>query len=55
MVRQAFKETMTGRKVCPDCVGAYRLAMGVAMATGDAGRGVGVWAVVMRRLRRKSR
>ena len=53
-VRQAFKETMTGRKVCPDCARAYSLATGVAMATGSAAKGMGMWAAVMMRIRRKS-
>lgn len=54
MVRESFKKTMTGREVCPDCAQAYQLAEGVAMATGDSGRGAGVWAAMMMRIRRRS-
>lgn len=54
MVRQDFKETMTGRKVCPDCARGYQLATGIAMATGSAGQGAGVWAAFLYRLRRRT-
>jgi hypothetical protein len=47
-VREPCEEAVNGREVCPDCVNA--LFMGAA--AGDVGSGCGVWAMLMRRIRR---
>ena len=50
-----FEETITGRKVCPDCAKALRLGSGAGAITGNVGAGFGVWAVLMHKLRRRER
>lgn len=48
-----LRETITGRKVCPDCVEALRAGATAGAVIGDVGSGSGVWAMLMRRLRRR--
>jgi hypothetical protein len=54
-VEAPFEQTITGRMVCPDCARALRLGSSAGAITGDVGAGFGVWAMLMRRLRRQSR
>jgi hypothetical protein len=51
-VREPFEKTVTGREVCPDCAYALKAGTTAAVATGDAGAGYGVWAMLMRKIRR---
>lgn len=51
-VREPFRETITGREVCPDCANALFMGSAAGSITGDVGSGVGVWAMLMRRIRR---
>lgn len=52
-VRTPFQQTITGREVCADCAGALRAGTTVGAVSGDFGAGMGVWAMIMRRIRRK--
>jgi hypothetical protein len=51
-VREPFRETITGREVCSDCAHALFMGSGVGAITGNVGSGYGVWAMLMRRIRR---
>ncbi len=53
-VSKPFEETVTGREVCPDCAHALFMGSGVGAITGDVGSGFGVWAMLMRKVRRRS-
>ena len=53
LARLPFQETITGRLVCPDCATALRQGSSVGVITGDVGSGLGAWAMLKRRLRRK--
>ncbi|WP_027344299.1 hypothetical protein [Hamadaea tsunoensis] len=53
-VRTPFQKTLTGREVCPDCATALRAGTTAGAMTGDVGVGMGVWAMLMRRFRRRS-
>jgi hypothetical protein len=53
-VRVPFEQTITGRRVCPDCAHALVTGSAVGAVTGDVGAGFGVWATMMRRVRRTS-
>ena len=46
-------ETITGRLVCPDCANALSLGSSAAVITHDTGSGFGVWAMLLRKLRRR--
>lgn len=50
--RQPFEETITGRRVCPDCARSIRLGAAVTVITGNRGAGAGVWAMLLKKLRR---
>ncbi len=51
-VREPFTTTVTGREVCPDCANALFMGSAVGAITGDVGSGFGVWAMLMRKVRR---
>jgi hypothetical protein len=51
-VREPFTVTVTGREVCPDCANALFMGSAAGAVTGDVGSGFGVWAVLMRKVRR---
>ena len=51
-VREPFEETITGREVCPDCANALRTGSAAGAITGNVGSGFGVWAMLMRKIRR---
>jgi ribosomal protein S27AE len=51
-VKEPFQETVTGRKVCPDCAKALFMGSAAGAITGDVGSGFGVWAMLMRKIRR---
>ena len=51
-VRVAFRQTITGREVCPDCAKALTMGSAAGVVTGNVGSGYGVWAALMRRIRR---
>jgi hypothetical protein len=53
-VRAVFEQTISGRLVCPDCARALATGSAVGAITGDPGSGFGVWATMMRRVRRTS-
>lgn len=53
-VREPFEQTVTGREVCPDCANALFIGSAAGAITGDFGSGVGVWAMLKRRIRRNS-
>lgn len=50
-VRRPFQDTISGRQVCPDCATALALGSSVGAVSGAAAGG-GVWAMLMRKLRR---
>ncbi|WP_250006822.1 hypothetical protein [Actinoplanes sp. M2I2] len=50
-VRGAFEKTITGREVCPDCATALSMGSAAGAITG-IGSGYGVWATLMRKIRR---
>jgi hypothetical protein len=54
-VTRPFEKTITGREVCPDCARALVLGSSVGAITGNAGSGFGVWAMIMRRIRGRSK
>jgi hypothetical protein len=51
-VSEPFKETITGRQVCPDCANALFIGSAAGAITGNVGSGYGVWAMLMRKIRR---
>ena len=51
-VREPFQKTVTGREVCPDCANALFMGSVAGAVTGDVGSGYGVWAMLMRKVRR---
>jgi hypothetical protein len=51
-VTDPFEKTITGREVCPDCVNALFLGSATGVVTGNVGSGYGVWAMLMRKIRR---
>jgi hypothetical protein len=51
-VKDEFEQTITGREVCPDCAQALRTGSTVGAITSNVGAGFGVWAMMMRRIRR---
>lgn len=51
-VRVPFKKTVTGREVCPDCANALFMGSAAGGITRDVGSGFGVWAMLMRKIRR---
>jgi hypothetical protein len=53
-VRVPFDKTITGREVCPDCANALALGSAAGVVTGNVGSGYGVWAMLMRKIRRSS-
>jgi hypothetical protein len=53
-VREPFEKTITGREVCPDCANALFMGSAAGAITGDVGSGYGVWAMLMRKVRRSS-
>jgi hypothetical protein len=53
-VRDPFEKTITGREVCRDCANALFMGSAVGVVTGNLGSGYGVWAMVMRKIRRSS-
>jgi hypothetical protein len=55
VIRDEFEQTVTGRRVCPDCAQALRVGTTVGVATSNAGVGFGVWAMLTHRLRRRPR
>jgi hypothetical protein len=54
-IREPFEETVTGREVCADCAQALVLGPSVGAITGNVGSGFGVWAMLMRKIRRSDR
>jgi hypothetical protein len=61
-VREPFEKTVTGREVCPDCANALFMGTAAGVVTGNVvtgnvgsgyvGSGYGVWAMLMRKIRR---
>lgn len=51
-VSEPFEKTITGREVCPDCANALFMGSAAGAVTQDAGAGAGVWAMLMRKVRR---
>jgi glutaredoxin len=51
-VRVAFEQTITGRRVCPDCANALRTGSIVRAVSDSVQGGIGVWGMMMRRIRR---
>ncbi|MCI4066164.1 hypothetical protein MRQ36_27895 [Micromonospora sp. R77] len=51
-VREPFEKTITGREVCPGCANALLIGAAAGAITHDVGSGYGVWAMLMRKLRR---
>jgi hypothetical protein len=51
-VKDPFQATVTGREVCPDCAEALFMGSAAGAITGNTGSGYGVWAMLMRRIRR---
>jgi hypothetical protein len=51
-VREPFETTVTGREVCPDCASALLMGSSVGAITTDMAAGFGVWAMIMRKVRR---
>jgi hypothetical protein len=43
---------VTGREVCPDCANALFMGTAAGVITGNVGSGYGVWAMLMRKIRR---
>ncbi|UQU62169.1 hypothetical protein COUCH_24375 [Couchioplanes caeruleus] len=54
-MREPFKRTVTGREVCPECADALFMGSATGAITGNVGSGFGVWAMLMRRIRRTRR
>lgn len=53
-VSKPFEKTITGREVCPDCAKALFLGSAAGAITRDFGSGFAVWAMLMRKIRRRS-
>ncbi|MCI4066042.1 hypothetical protein MRQ36_27225 [Micromonospora sp. R77] len=53
-MKEPFQETITGREVCPDCASALFIGSAAGAITGNIGSGYGVWAMLMRKIRRSS-
>jgi hypothetical protein len=51
-VKDPLRETITGRLVCADCAAALTLGSAAGAVTHNVGSGFGVWAMLMRKLRR---
>jgi hypothetical protein len=51
-VSRPFEKTVIGREVCPDCAHALSTGSAAGAITGDVGSGFGVWAMLMRKVRR---
>jgi hypothetical protein len=51
-VRVPFEKTITGRDVCPDCANPLFMGSAAGGITGNVGSGYGVWAMLMRKIRR---
>jgi hypothetical protein len=51
-VRDPFETTITGRAVCRDCAKALSMGSAAGVITGNVGSGYGVWAMLMRKIRR---
>jgi ribosomal protein S27AE len=51
-VRKPFEKTITGREVCPDCANALFMGSAAGAITNNVGAGYGVWAMLMRKVRR---
>jgi hypothetical protein len=51
-VREPFEKTITGREVCADCANALSMGSAAGVITGNVGSGYGVWAALMRKIRR---
>jgi hypothetical protein len=51
-IGEPFSTTITGREVCPDCANALLMGSAAGAVTGDVGSGFGVWAMLMRKVRR---
>ena len=51
-VRTPFEKTITGRAVCRDCANALSTGSATGVITGNVGSGYGVWAMLMRKIRR---
>ena len=51
---EPFEQTITGREVCPDCANTLFMGSGAGAITGDVASGYGVWAMLMRKIRRSS-
>ncbi|GAA2537219.1 hypothetical protein GCM10010435_00220 [Winogradskya consettensis] len=51
-VKAPFQQTVTGREVCPDCANALFMGTAAGVVTGEVGSGFGVWAMLMRKVRR---
>jgi hypothetical protein len=51
-VRDPFQKTITGREVCPDCANVLSMGSAAGVITGKIGSGYGVWAMLMRKIRR---
>jgi ribosomal protein S27AE len=52
-VSEPFVKTITGREVCPECANALFLGSAAGTITGEVGTGFGVWAMLMRKVRRR--
>jgi hypothetical protein len=52
-VKTPFEKTVTGREVCADCAKALVFGSSAAVITGNTGAGLGVWAALMYKLRRR--
>lgn len=53
VVHEEFQKTVTDREVCPDCANALFLGSAAGAITHDVGAGFGVWAMLMRKIRRR--
>ncbi len=51
-LRTTFKKTVTGREVCPDCANALSTGSAAGVITENGGFGYGIWAMLMRKIRR---
>jgi hypothetical protein len=53
-IKTPFEQTITGREVCPDCAHALFMGSAAGAVTHDTGAGFGVWAMLMRKVRRST-
>lgn len=51
-VKEPLRETITGRLVCADCAAALTLGSAAGAVTHNVGSGFGVWAMLIRKIRR---